>query len=324
MLALENVTKLYKTVIGVNDITLHLEPGVYGLLGPNGSGKTTLINLIIGQMRPNIGCLKVFGVNPWMYQSKLRQIGYCPAIEPIYPRVSGLEWTTYLIRLHGFRAAEARRRAIESLEQVGMAHAMNRYMGEYSLGMRQRCKLAQSIAHDPELLILDEPFNGLDPVGRFDMTKYLKQWVRRGRSLILASHILHEVEAVNPSLLLVSGGRLLASGSPEEVRTILADCPNAISIRSSDNALLASELVKLAYVQNVMFHREENSGIINTDSASNLLARVSEIARQHDVTIYEIRAADESLQDVFATLMKLHRGEIQRGNKNANSSLVDG
>jgi len=221
MIELTNTTKLYQTVIGVNDLSLSLGPGTYGLLGPNGSGKTTLINLILGQLRPTIGTVRLFGENPWRRSGLLRRVGLCPAIEMTYPRVSGLEWVTYMVQLHGFGYSESVRRAKLALETVKLTYAMERPMRNYSLGMRQRAKLAQAIAHEPELLILDEPFNGLDPVGRYEMSELLKSWAEKGRSLILASHILHEVEAVNPSFLLISGGRLLASGSPQEVRIVI-------------------------------------------------------------------------------------------------------
>ncbi len=311
MINFESVTKLYKTVIGVNDITLDIPSGAYGLLGPNGSGKTTLINLIIGQLRPTIGQVRVFGKNPWRNQSSLPRIGYCPAIEPIYPSISGLKWTAYLTQLHGFSRADSVQRAKEMLEKVGMGHAMHRKMGGYSLGMRQRCKLAQAMSHDPELLILDEPFNGLDPVGRFEMTNHFREWIKAGRSLILASHILHEVEAVNPSLLLISGGRLLASGSPEEVRAILAHCPNAISIRSSNNRLLASEIIKLDGIEDINFDPEKDTILVTTGSASPLLFQLAELAQSIEVDIHEVRQADESLQDIFSTLMRIHRGELR-------------
>ena len=171
-------------------------PGAYGLVGPNGSGKTTLINLLTGQLKPTLGGLKVFGQDPWKDRRLLRRIGLCPATDVLYPNVSAKQWVSYLVSLHGFDAAESERLAVESLEIVGMESRMNRPMGEYSLGMRQRAKIAQSIAHQPDLIILDEPYNGLDPVGRQQMTRVLKDWVSRGKSLLFASHVLHEIEAI--------------------------------------------------------------------------------------------------------------------------------
>jgi ABC-2 type transport system ATP-binding protein len=311
MIEFQFVTKLYKTVIGINDVSMHLESGAYGLLGPNGSGKTTLINLVLGQLRPTIGTVRVFGESPWNCDHLLNRIGFCPAVQASYPFVTGLEWVTYLVRLRGYARSRSRELAGRAMELVGMSAAMSRAMTSYSLGMRQRTVLAQAIAHEPELLILDEPFNGLDPKGRIEMTHFLKDWVARGMSLILASHILHEVEALKPSLLLISGGRLLASGSPEQVRTILADCPINMRIRSDAPHRLAALITGRFPVKRLSI--DESEGIIELESAATLelLGQMPALARDNGVTITELRSAEESLQDIFATLMKIHRGELR-------------
>lgn len=312
MIELNHVTKLYGTVIGVNEINLSLPPGTYGLLGPNGSGKTTLINLILGQLKATIGSVRLFGKDPWRRSSLLRRVGHCPALEISYPRVTSLQWVTYMVQMHGFGFNEAKRRAAESLDRVKLTENMNRPMTEYSLGMRQRAKLAQAIAHDPELLILDEPFNGLDPVGRFEMTDFLKQWGKDGRSLILASHILHEVEAVNPSFLLIYGSRLMASGSPTEVRRILANSPNTLVIRSSNSKQLASLLVEACSVGSISFAAEDEIHV-ETLSANELCRSLPAIASGHDISIHEVTSTDESLKALFSTLMRIQRGEMQKG-----------
>jgi ABC-2 type transport system ATP-binding protein len=305
------VTKLYKTVIGVNDVSLTLDPGVYGLLGPNGSGKTTFINLVMGQLRPTIGRVSVFGVDPWQNDELLNRIGLCPALQASYPFVSGLKWVAYLTQLRGYTYARSLQLAREAMTVVGMQNGMDRAMSGYSLGMRQRTVLAQAIAHDPELLILDEPFNGLDPKGRYEMTVFLKDWARRGKSLILASHILHEVEALDPSLLLVSGGRLLASGSPDQVRSILADCPNSVRIRCDDARQLASLLLAEYRVDTIRILPESNELEIESRSPLELLEGLPGLALRHGLTINELRSSDESLQQIFTTLMRIHRGEIR-------------
>jgi ABC-2 type transport system ATP-binding protein len=312
MIELNNTTKLYGTVIGVNDICLNLEPGTYGLLGPNGSGKTTLINLILGQLQPTIGSVRLFGENPWRKSGLLRRIGLCPAMEVTYPRVSGLEWVTYMVQLHGLKFGEAEKRAKEALEIVKMTYAMDRPMRNYSLGMRQRAKIAQAIAHDPDLLILDEPFNGLDPIGRYEMSEFLKDWAIKGKSLILASHILHEVEAVNPSFLLISGGRLLASGSPEEVHSILADSPYTLNIRSSAPEQLACLLIESCDIESVSFTGND-SFLISTRSASQVFNQLPALLAEHQISVFEMSSTDDSLKTLFSTLMKIHRGEMNRG-----------
>ena len=285
------------------------------MLGPNGSGKTTLINLILGQLRPTIGTVRLFGENPWRKSGLLRRVGLCPAIEMTYPRVSGLEWVTYMVQLHGFGYSESVRKAKSALETVKLTYAMERPMRNYSLGMRQRAKLAQAIAHDPELLILDEPFNGLDPVGRYEMSELLKSWAQQGRSLILASHILHEVEAVNPSFLLISGGRLLASGSPQEVRSILADSPYTLTIRTSgptDAKRLASLVVERFDIESINFNSDD-SFVVSTRTASEVFNTLPELLKEHQISVTEMSSEDDSLKTLFSTLMKMHRGEMNRG-----------
>ena len=316
MIALNCVTKLYKTVIGVNDISLDLPPGTYGLLGPNGSGKTTLINLIIGQLKPTIGQVTLFGQNPWSKQKLLRNVGLCPALEVNYPRVTGLQWVTYLVQLHGFSKRAAKKLAIQALEQVKLDYAMNRPMQNYSLGMRQRAKLAQAIAHEPELLILDEPFNGVDPVGRKDIKEFLLNWKSQGRSLILASHILHELEAINPSFLLISGGRLLASGTPEDVKSILSHSPSTFQIHTDQPRKLLSLLIELPTVDSVrVIERTKNEDEyiqVETRSSSELMRKLPAILRSNRISVNQIQSSDNSLKSLFSTLMQMHRGETNR------------
>ncbi len=318
MIEFTNATKLYKTVIGINDLNLNLGPGTYGLLGPNGSGKTTLINLILGQLRPSIGTVRLFGENPWRKSQLLRRVGLCPAVEMTYPRVSGLEWVTYMVQLHGFGYTESVQRAKTALDTVKMTYAMDRPMRNYSLGMRQRAKIAQAIAHEPELLILDEPFNGLDPVGRFEMSQLLRTWAGQGKSLILASHVLHEVEAINPSFLLISGGRLLASGSPQEVRAILADSPYSpytLTIRTSDlnhARRLASLMLQKFDIESVEI-TPDACIIVSTRSASQVFDRLPTLLLENKISVTEISSQDDSLQTLFSMLMKIHRGETNRG-----------
>jgi ABC-2 type transport system ATP-binding protein len=265
----------------------------------------------MGQLRPTIGRVSVLGVDPWQNDQLLNRIGLCPAIQASYPFVSGVKWVAYLTQLRGFSHRQSLELAEKAMVVVGMEHAMKRAMSGYSLGMRQRTVLAQAIAHDPELLILDEPFNGLDPKGRYEMTAFLKQWAKRGRSLILASHILHEVEALEPSLLLVSGGRLLASGSPDQVRSILADCPNSIRVRSDDPRRLAALITAEFPIDRIRINDEDNEVEIETRSPAELLSGLPGVALRNGFSISELRSSDESLQQIFSTLMRIHRGEIR-------------
>lgn len=307
MIELTNVTKLYGTVIGVNDITLSLGPGAHGLLGPNGSGKTTFLNLIMGQLVPTIGGVRVFGRNPRRNTAMLRRIGFSPGDEAMYANVSGYDWVRYLTELHGISAREAAVRATDALARVKMTDAMHRTMGTYSRGMRQRTKLAQAIAHEPEFLILDEPFNGLDPIGRHEVIELLREWTRNGGNLLLASHILHEVEEISRSFLLICGGRLLASGTAEEVSHLLADVPNEITICCNQPRRVAQHLIDRQLVDRV---RIEEPDKLHASSRSPLgvYNELPGLASSDGLVIREVRSQDDSLQTLFDSLMRLHRG----------------
>ena len=310
MIQLQRVTKLYGPVIGVNDVSLDLVPGPYGLLGPNGSGKSTLLNLITGQLRPTLGSITVLGERPTDNTDMLRRVGVCPERDLYLPTVSGLKWVSYLLELYGFASRDAAHRAEKALVQVGMAGAMRRTIGTYSRGMRQRTKLAQAIAHDPELLILDEPFGGLDPIGRHDMIELLKRLAAEGKSILLASHILHDVEAITDSFLLICSGRLLASGSAEEVHALLADVPADIRIRCEGAATLAHRLLDQDGVEAVRFDPGDVL-VVSTRSPATIYERLPQWIAGSDIRVREIHSGDASLQSLFNLLLKIHRGERQ-------------
>lgn len=313
MIELANVSKLYGLVIGVNDLCATLPAGPYGLIGPNGSGKTTLINLLTGQLRPTVGQVRVFGCNPAKDRRLLRRIGLCPATDVLYPNVSAKDWVSFLVRMHGFDANETLRRTHEALDRVGLSEAMNRPMGGYSLGMRQRAKLAQAIAHDPDLLILDEPYNGLDPVGRYEMTKLLRDWTDQGRSLLFASHVLHEIESVTRSFLLIHGGRLLASGTADEIDEIIAETPQEVRLIGDDVGRLVSRLAEQDGVGRLEFRPEDRMLVVGATEPGRLFADVTRWVAEDALRIEEFRTADGDLTAMFDALLRKHRGEEHRG-----------
>ena len=312
MLDFQGVTKLYGNVLGVNDITLTLGPGAYGLLGPNGAGKSTLLNLLTGQLLPTRGTVRVLGMNPRNNAALLKRMGFCPGFEGMYSSTSGLDWVVYLLEIQGFHRSDAKRRAMDCMELVGMQEGMWRPISSYSRGMRQRTKLAQAIAHEPELLILDEPLSGLDPVGRAQMTDVLRNWISMGRSIIIASHVLHEIEALTSSFLLISGGRLLASGTAEEVHELLFDVPMEIHVRCQQSRQLAA-LALSAELADTAKIRQSSAGdvvVLSTRQASALSTQMASWIQTEDLQVCEIRTADDSLQSLFNSLMKIHRGEL--------------
>ncbi len=310
MIELANVSKLYGNVIGNNDMNLRIEPGAYGLVGPNGSGKTTFINLLVGQLRPTLGSVRIFGRNPWRDRKLLRRIGLCPATDVLYPNVSAAEWVAYQVRLHGFSRSESRALAAEALEFVGMSDAMDRHMGTYSLGMRQRTKIAQAIAHNPDLLILDEPYNGLDPVGRYKMTQLLKRWTDQGCSILFASHVLHEIEAVTSSFLLIHGGRLLASGTANEIEQILADTPQEVCLVGPDVDRLVHRLADAPWVQSMQLLDDRTKLKIALRDPAKMYSQLAQWISDDGLRIHQFQTAEGDLTALFESLLRHHRGEL--------------
>lgn len=308
MIELKSVTKLYGRVIGVNDFTLTLESGAYGLVGPNGAGKSTLLNLITGQLRPTLGTVRVFGEDPRNNAGLFRRLGYCPGGEGLYSNVSGYDWVKYLQRLQGMSELEAERVTEESLELVGMTESMHRPIASYSRGMRQRTKLAQAIAHDPDLLILDEPFSGLDPVGRYELTMVLKDLILIGKSVLFASHVLHEIESLTQSFLLICGGRLLASGTAEDVHRLMVGVPNEVQLKCSRPHELAALLIREQAADAVRITADGLT--VTTQNPGRLYEALPDWLASTGLTISEMHSADESLQALFNSLMKMHRGEL--------------
>ena len=308
MLSLQNVTKLYGTVIGVNDVSAELSQGAHGLLGPNGAGKTTLLGLITGQLRPTIGSVKVFGEAPFGNRKILARIGYCPAADLSERSATPQEWVTYLMRLSGFNMVEAPRKAARALEEVGLGEACTRPLSTLSKGMRQRAKLAGAFAHEPDLLVLDEPFDGLDPVARHDLVNLVRTWAQT-RSLLVASHLLHEVEALRADLAVILGGRLVANGSAQEIRDLVDALPTKVKFKTPSVNNLA-QVACAAGVVETIYIPDENTVVIGTRQASHLSDTIAKAVRD-GLVVNEIIAEDRTLEGIFSRLVRLHRGVEQ-------------
>ncbi len=239
----EHLSKWYGQVSGLNDVTVAVPPGITGLLGPNGAGKSTFMKLITGQLKPSKGAVRVLGEAIWANPSIYHRIGFCPEQDAFYDRMSGLEWVMALVRLNGMDAGEARTTAERALGAVDLLDAAAKKIGAYSKGMRQRVKLAQAIAHDPELLILDEPLTGMDPLMRRRTIRQIKEWGRAGKSIIVSSHILHEVESMTSNILLINNGRIVAEGNVHQIRDLIDTHPHTVFIRAADPRALARTLL---------------------------------------------------------------------------------
>jgi len=305
MIALDHVTKLYGSVIGVNDVTVELGAGAHGLLGPNGAGKTTFLGLVTGQLRPTLGRVRVFGEQPFGNPRVLRRIGYCPAADLLDRTTTPREWVRYLVRLAGFSAAAALARADHALEQVGLTAAALRPLVTLSKGMRQRAKLAGAIAHDPDLVVLDEPFNGLDPVARHDLVTLVRGWATT-RSLIVASHLLHEVESLDAGLAVILGGRLVASGGAAEIRGLVDALPGEVTIRCAEPRQFAELAFRIGGVEGVRI--EGDAVIVATHRPVAFVEEAVVRALDEGLHLGEVMPADRSLEGIFGHLVRLHRG----------------
>src|SRR5688500_6927743 len=239
----EHVSKWYGQVIGLNDVTVSVPPGITGLLGPNGAGKSTFMKLITGQLKPSKGDVKVLGEPIWGNPKLFFRIGFCPEQDAFYERMTGLEWVTALVRLNGYSEREAAAAANDAIEKVDLLPAAGKKIGAYSKGMRQRIKLAQALVHDPELLILDEPLTGMDPIMRRRTIRLIKDWARAGKSILVSSHILHEIEAMTSNILLINNGRILAEGNVHQIRDLIDEHPHTVFVRAEDPRTLARTLL---------------------------------------------------------------------------------
>src|SRR2546428_3726368 len=252
----EHLSKWYGQVSGLNDVTVAIPPGITGLLGPNGAGKSTFMKLITGQLRPSKGHVSVLGEPVWGNPALYFRIGFCPEQDAFYDRMTGLDWLIALLRLNGVEHPAATEMARRALDLVDLADAAGKKIGAYSKGMRQRVKLAQALAHDPELLILDEPLAGMDPLGRRKTIRLIKEWGREGKSIVVSSHILHEIESMTSNILLINQGRILAEGNVHQIRDLIDDHPHTVYIKSERPRALAREFLAEDDVISLKFEAE--------------------------------------------------------------------
>jgi len=299
----EHVSKWYGQVSGLNDVTVNVPPGITGLLGPNGAGKSTFMKLISGQLKPSKGSVRVLGEPIWDNPGLYDRIGFCPEQDAFYDRMTGLEWVTGLVRLNGFDEKESLDAATRALTAVDLMDAAGKKIGAYSKGMRQRVKLAQAIVHDPELLILDEPLSGMDPIGRRKTMRMIRDWAKQGKAVIVSSHILHEIETMTSNILLINNGRILAEGNVHQIRELIDTHPHSVYIRAEDPRGLAREFLTRADVISMRF--EPGAMVVETGKPDEFYARMTEIVAEGACgAIDEVTSPDDNLQAVFKYLVK--------------------
>jgi ABC-2 type transport system ATP-binding protein len=297
---LRNVSRWYGNVVAVNDVTMTIGPGVTGLLGPNGAGKSTVLHLIAGFLAPSRGELTVEGAASWRNPGLYRTVGLVPERDSVYAFLTGEEFVVATARLHELAdPAGAARRAIAI---VDMAEAQDRKISTYSKGMRQRIKVAAALVHDPQVLLLDEPFNGMDPRQRLHMMDLLTKLGAEGRTILLSSHILEEVERLADTIQVIVSGRLAASGDFRAIRRLMTSRPHVFLVRTSDDRLLGSALIGRPAVAGVEL---AHGGLqVRASDYGTFSRELAVLARDHGVRLREVLPEDESLESVFAYLVE--------------------
>ncbi|HUF25936.1 MAG TPA: ABC transporter ATP-binding protein [Gemmatimonadaceae bacterium] len=295
-----HASRWYGNVVAVNDVSFVLEPGITGLLGPNGAGKSTVIHMIAGLLRPSAGEVLVEGGAAFGRPATWARMGIVPEREAVYPFLTGLEFVTLSARLHGVADARAAGRA--AIEAVELEDAQHRKLETYSKGMRQRAKIAAALAHDPRILILDEPFNGMDPKQRLRMAALLRSLATGGRVILFSSHILEEVDRLASTVLVMVAGRLAASGAPREIRRLMTDRPHTFTLRTSDDRALAAALVGLPAIESVQIG--PHGMVVKTTDQGAFTRALPLVARDRGVSLRELRPMDESLESVFDYLVR--------------------
>jgi ABC-2 type transport system ATP-binding protein len=303
VISAEHLSKWYGQVIGLNDVTLTVPAGITGLLGPNGAGKSTFMKLVTGQLKPSKGSISVLGEPIWQNPRTFFHLGFCPEQDAFYERMTGLEWVTALVRLNGVGEREAADLAHRALESVDLVDAANKKIGAYSKGMRQRVKMAQALAHDPSFLVLDEPLAGMDPIARRKTIRMIKDWGRAGKSVLVSSHILHEIESMTANILLINQGRILAEGNVHQIRDLIDEHPHTVYIKAEQPRGLARQFLSYDDVLSLKF--EADAVVVQTARPDAFYARLTDLAASGEIgAIHEVTSPDDNLQAVFQYLVK--------------------
>lgn len=295
-LTFDNVTKFYGPVIGVNALTCRIGPGITGLLGANGAGKTTLIKLASGQLRPSQGTVRIGSHTAWSTAAK-EHLGYSPDLDSFYEEMTGRQFVYVLARLHGYSRREARERTDAALETVGMASRAGRRIAGCSHGMRQRIKLAQALVHDPPLLLLDEPLSGIDPGGRREINQLLLKLAEQGKTILVSTHILVEVEQLASSILMLVRGRLVASGPLPEIRRLIESRPLLVEVAAQPARQVASLLAALPHVESLEIRHETLQ--VRTRNAPRFFADLQELVLQQPIQVHRLQTLDAGAEAVF-------------------------
>ncbi len=299
----KNLSKWYGNVLGLSDVTLEIEPGITGILGPNGAGKSTFLKLITGQIKSNIGTVTIKGHQVWNNYPLFSQIGFCPEQDSFYEEMTGWQFVTSLLKLYHLLPDEINTRAEKALDIVELTQDKDRALRSYSRGMRQRLKVAQAIAHDPEIIILDEPLNGLDPLGRRKIIRLVKEYEGEGRTIVVSSHVLPEIEAMTQNIILIHQGKIFAQGDIHYIRDLIDTHPHIISIKCSDPRRLAEKFIRNDFVLKVHFDPKTKALLVETNNRDKFFGLLPELFVENKIDVEEITSPDDNLQAVFDYLI---------------------
>jgi len=296
----DRCSKWYGHVLGVSDVSWKLSGGIVGLLGPNGAGKSTLIKMMAGLLRPSRGTLSVYGASPFVDPAVRRRIGYAPEHDQTWDELSALELVTAMTRLAGVPADKADRAARDAIEQVGMTAAMYRGVRGFSKGMRQRTKLATAIAHDPDFLLLDEPLTGVDPMARIDIVARIKQLGEAGKTVVVSSHVLYEIEALTSDILVIYRGQVLAEGNVYEIRNLIDRHPHRIRVECDRPRAIAAALSTEDHIARISFER--NGLVIETRDPDRCYEQIAGAVVAENIAVGALSSPDNNLGAVFEYL----------------------
>ena len=300
-LHIEGASRWFGNVVAVNDVTFDVSPGVTGLLGPNGAGKSTLINMMAGFLAPSNGSVTLDGAAVWRNEQAYSHLGLVPEAEGMYDFLTGREFVLANAELHGL--ADPGAATHRALATVDMEHAQDRRISTYSKGMRQRVKMASALVHEPSVLLLDEPFNGMDPRQRMHLMELLRQMGDQGRTVLFSSHILEEVEQLASHIEVIVAGRHAASGDFRRIRRLMTDRPHRYLIRSDDNRALAAALIADACTSGIEFDEVENALRIQAVDFGRFTAVLPKLAAERGIRLHTVSPSDESLESVFSYLV---------------------
>ena len=303
MIVFEDVSKFYGEILGVNRVTLAIEPGITSLVGPNGSGKTTLMNLMTGLIRPTRGRVSVLGLRPDHPEVFFSKVGYCSQFDSFPSALTGFQFINSYLRVHGRPKKEAQELAWKALHRVDLLEAAHRKIAAYSKGMRQRVRFAQAIAHEPIVMILDEPLNGLDPMARAETIRLFRQLAGEGLHLIISSHILHEVNDMSDSVILLNNGYVVAEGEIHGVRNEMEEHPMQILIRCDRPGLLAARVFEQDSVVEAKIHKDKHGLFVKTRDADAFYLLLNTIVVEDGLNVESIAPVDDDLNAVYQYLI---------------------